>query len=598
MPNFTTPASTKQNKALTFLDVLRFAAGYWVRQPARLIVILLILLSAALVEAYLPSALSSFLGTIREHSDKSWILNRLGTFIGVYLVQAVLFGSAFLVYNSFETTIFKSLIDDAFTHVQRLSEQFFVSTFAGSIISKINRARHQIEIFEDQILVRIFPTIVILVGSIVFLAMRFPLLAVLMVAYLGILIIVTSFLVFKVSGPAQGRYADAQDSYSAHLADCISGISTTKTYAQEQSELSRFFDITSQLRIKNLRAYHLGNTAVIIQKLLLTGMLALMMGGGTWYFFNGLATVESMAYLAFAYTIMQSYIRDVGENIKNILTSSYDLHAVVTLLREKPEVENAANYADLTIQRGEILFDKVSFTYPGKITPIFKNLSLTIRAGERVALIGHSGGGKTSFIRLLQCLYALQKGHIFIDGQDIALGSRHSLRSAIALVPQDPILFHRTLRENIAYAKPDAIQDEIYAAAKKAHIDDFIMQLPQRYDTLVGERGIKLSGGERQRIAIARAILADRPILILDEATSSLDSKSERAIQEALQVLTSGRTSIMIAHRLSTILDADRILVFDAGSIVEAGTHEELVSKENGIYANLFKLQSGGFIPD
>jgi len=598
MANFVTPILTKQKKELSFWDVLRFAAGYWVRQPKKLTVILLMILTAALFEAYLPSALASFLGAIREHSDKSWILNRLEIFIGIYLAQALLISFAYLIYNSFETTIFKSLIDDAFTHVQRLPEQFFVNTFAGSIISKINRARHQIEVFEDQILVRIFPTAVILVGSIVFLAMSFPVLAILIVVYLSILIIVSAFLVFKISGPAQGRYADAQDSYSAHLADSVSGIATTKAYAQESGELSRFFKMTDALRLKNIHAYHLGNTAGLIQHLLLTGMLALMMGGGTWYFFNGTATVESMAYLAFAYTIMQSYIRDVGENIKNILTSSYDLHAVINLLQETPEVVNATTHPDLHIRRGEIVFDHVSFTYPGKTIPIFKNLSITIRAGERVALIGHSGGGKTSFIRLLQCLYAIQEGHIFIDGQDIALGSRHSLRSAMALVPQDPILFHRTLRENIAYAKPDATQEEISAAAKQAHIEDFIMGLPQQYDTLVGERGIKLSGGERQRIAIARAILADRPILILDEATSSLDSKSERAIQEALHALTYGRTSIMIAHRLSTIIDADRILVFDAGRIVEEGSHAELILKENGIYATLFKLQSGGFIPD
>lgn len=588
--------SPKARKSLSFVDVLRFSANYWVRQPIKLTVILGLILSAALFEAYLPSALASFLGAIQKQAAKPIVLHSLEMFIGIYLIQAMLFSVAYLFYNAFETTIFKALIDDAFAHVQRLPESFFVNTFAGSIISKINRARHQIEVFEDQILIRIFPTIVILIGSIIFLALRFPFLAFLMTAYLGILIVASAVLVFKMSGPAQGRYADMQDYYSAHLADSVSGVATTKAYAQEQGELSRFFTISNDLRIKNLRAYHLGNTTGLIQRLLLTGMLALMMGGGTWYYFNGMATVEDMAFLAFAYTIMQSYIREVGENIKNILTSSYDLHAVISLLQETPEVKDVTKHHDLQIMRGEIEYRNVSFTYPGKVTPIFKDLSVKIQAGERVALIGHSGGGKTSFIRLLQCSYPIQEGHIFIDGQDITLGSRHSLRSAIALVPQDPILFHRSLHENIAYAKPGAKPEEVRHAAQQANIDDFIMSLPQQYETLVGERGVKLSGGERQRIAIARAILADRPILILDEATSSLDSKSERAIQEALHTLTTGRTSIMIAHRLSTILDADRILVFDAGRIVEEGKHEELLLKENGIYANLYKLQSGGFI--
>jgi ATP-binding cassette, subfamily B, bacterial len=589
--------STSRKKSLSFLDVLRFAGGYWIRQPKKLVLILFLVLSAALLETYLPNALSSFLGAIREQKDKSHILYYLGIFLGAYLAQALLFSIAYLVYNSFETHIFKAVVDDAFTHVHRLPEQFLVSTFAGGLISKFNRARQQIEVFEDQILLRIFPTIVVLIGSIVFLAMHFPVLAILMAVYLGILITVSAVLVFKISGPAQGLYADAQDSYGAHLADSVSGIATTKAYAQEDYELSRFFGITDILRRKNIRAYHLGTIAALIQRLLLVGMLALLMGGGTWYFFYENATVESMAYLAFAYTIMQSYIREVGENIKNILTSSYNLHAVIKLLRETPEVADNTTHPILNIRKGDIVFDDVRFTYPGKTKPIFKNLSVTIRAGERVALVGHSGGGKSSFIRLLQCLYTTQKGRIFIDGQDITQGSRHSLRSAIALVPQDPILFHRTLRENIAYAKPNATPREIAAAAKQAHVDDFIMGLPEKYETLVGERGIKLSGGERQRIAIARAILADRPILILDEATSSLDSKSERAIQEALHTLTSGRTSILIAHRLSTILDADRILVFEAGCIAEEGSHAELILKD-GIYANLFKLQSGGFIPE
>lgn len=589
---------TTQPTSLSFFDVLRFAASYWVRQPKKLFIILLFILTAALFETYLPSALASFLGSMDDHASKSFVIYQLEIFIGVYLAHSVFYSLAFILYNSFETTLFKSLMDDVFAQVQRLPEQFFVNTFTGSIISKVNRARHQIEIFEDQILVRIFPTLVILTGSMVFLALRFPMLALLLVLYMCIFITIITFLVFKISGIAQSAYANAQDFYNANLADSVSGIATTKSYAQEQNELSRFFKITDALRIKNLRAYTLGNLGALIQRLLMTGMLALMMGGGVWYFFHGKATVESMAYLAFAYTIIHSYIREVGENIKNILTSSYDLHGVIGLLREAPEVDDSHIHTDLNIQRGEIKFENVSFTYPSKVTPIFKNLSVTIRAGERIALVGHSGGGKTSFIRLLQCLYPVSQGQIYIDGQDIAQGTRQSLRSAIALVPQDPILFHRTLRENIAYAKPGATDVQIYAAAKQAHIEDFIMSLPQQYDTLVGERGIKLSGGERQRIAIARAILADRPILILDEATSSLDSKSERAIQEALRTLTKGRTSIMIAHRLSTILDADRILVFDAGCIVEEGSHAELIKKENGIYANLFKLQSGGFLPE
>jgi ATP-binding cassette subfamily B protein len=589
---------TAKRHSLSFLEVVRFAAQYWFRQPKKFILILVMVLTAAFFESYLPNALALLLASIQHEQNHASILYCLGIFLGVYFTQALLISLAYLVYNSFETHIFKALVDDVFEYIYHLPEKFFANTFAGSIVSKINRARQKIEVFEDQIIMRIFPTVVVLLSSIFFLMLRFPLLALLMTCYLIILVIVSAFLVFKISGPAQGIYADAQDYFSAHLADNISGISPTKAFAQEPYELARFLEVTKELRKKNVRAYHLGNLAGLIQRMLLAGMLVLLMGGGVWYFFNGKATVESMAYLAFAYTIMQSYIRDVGENIKNLLTSSYDLHGVIQLLQEEPEVSVQVTLPELKINRGEIIFDRVDFTYPDKTTPIFKNFSTTIHAGERIALVGHSGGGKTSFIRLLQCLYPIQNGHIYIDGQDISQGSRYSLRQAIALVPQDPILFHRSLRENIAYAKPHATDAEIRNAAQQAHIEQFILSLPDQYETLVGERGVKLSGGERQRVAIARAILADRPILILDEATSSLDSASERAIQDALYTLTHGRTAIMIAHRLSTILDADRILVFDSGRIAEQGSHEELIKQENGIYATLFKLQSGGFISE
>lgn len=587
-----------RGKNLGFMDVLRFAAGYWKRQPRRLAIVLGFLLLGAAVETYLPNALAAFLGAIRQEAGQDAITNALLLFLGLYLAQALIFAGTYRVYNVFETYLFKDVLDDAFAHVYRLPEPYFSNTFMGAIISKINRARNKIETFEDQIILRIFPTFVVLTGTIIFLSLQFPMLALLMTVYLVVLACASAYLVFNVSGPAQGEYAVAQDHFGAHLADSVSGIATAKAYAQEQTEVARFVDVTAALRLKNVRAYLRGNTAAFVQRMLLTGMLALLLGGGTWYLFQGRATIEDMAYLAFAYNILQSYIRDLGENIKNLLTSSYDLHAIIEIMREPPEVAEKPALPALAIKQGAITFENVAFTYPGKNRPVFKGFSVNIRAGERVALVGHSGSGKTSFVRLLQQVYAVQEGRITVDGQDITQGSRHSLRSAIALVPQDPILFHRSLADNIAYGRPGAGLEAVREAAKQAHIDDFIMKLPQQYDTLVGERGIKLSGGERQRIAIARAILADRPVLILDEATSSLDSESERAIQDALHTLTHGRTSIMIAHRLSTILDADRIIVFEEGRIVEEGTHDELVNRANGIYAGFFRLQSGGFIAE
>jgi len=249
-------------------------------------------------------------------------------------------------------------------------------------------------------------------------------------------------------------------------------------------------------------------------------------------------------------------------------------------------VPDHAHATPIRIGRGEVVFDRVTFHYGGHVTPLYRDLSLTIRAGERVGLVGPSGSGKTTLVKLIQRLYDVTGGEIRIDGQNIADARQSSLRSQIAIVQQEPILFHRTLAENIAYGRPGAGMAEIERAARLANAHDFIMSLPKGYLTLVGERGVKLSGGERQRVAIARAFLADAPILILDEATSALDSESEVLIQQAMVRLMEGRTSIVIAHRLSTVRALDRILVFDKGRIVEEGDHLSLYRK-GGLYRRL-----------
>ena len=246
---------------------------------------------------------------------------------------------------------------------------------------------------------------------------------------------------------------------------------------------------------------------------------------------------------------------------------------------------------DMGVTAGEIAFEDVTFHYGGHADPLYRDFSLTIRGGEKVGLVGRSGSGKTTFVKLVQRLYDVTAGRIAIDGQDIADVTQASLRQQIAIVQQEPVLFHRSLAENIAYGRPGASLAQVEQAAKLANAHDFIMRLPKGYATLVGERGIKLSGGERQRIALARAFLADAPILILDEATSSLDSESEALIQQAIERLMEGRTTIVIAHRLSTVRAMDRILVFDRGRVVEEGPHEALLTRQDGAYRALFEKQ-------
>jgi ATP-binding cassette subfamily B protein len=250
----------------------------------------------------------------------------------------------------------------------------------------------------------------------------------------------------------------------------------------------------------------------------------------------------------------------------------------------------------IVVPDGEIRFDKVTFRYGPQVAPLYRGLKVVIPAGQRVGLVGRSGSGKTTFVKLIQRLYEVSDGRLTIDGQDVAMATQESLRRQISIVPQGPILFHRSLAENIACARPDAGLAEIEAAARLANAHDFIARLPKGYATPVGERGVKLSGGERQRVALARAFLADASILILDEATSSLDSERESLIAQAMERLLVGRTSIVIAHRLSTVRNLDRILVFDHGKIVEDGTHDGLLEHKDGHYRRLFDHQEGNFV--
>lgn len=286
---------------------------------------------------------------------------------------------------------------------------------------------------------------------------------------------------------------------------------------------------------------------------------------------------------------------NLGRQISRIVQALNDAREMIEVFKEPLSVADVASSESSQISEGNIVFDKVTFKYAGS-KKVFNNLSLNISAGQRVGLVGPSGAGKTTITKLILRFADVDSGAIVIDGQDISKISQDDLRSSISYVPQEPILFHRSLRENIGYGKPGATDKEIIRAAKRAHAHEFISQLELGYDTPVGERGVKLSGGERQRVAIARALLKDAPILILDEATSSLDSISERYIQDALKELMKGRTTLVIAHRLSTVQDMDRILVFKNGKIIEDGTHSELSADIIGVYHELWKEQSSGFL--
>ncbi len=290
--------------------------------------------------------------------------------------------------------------------------------------------------------------------------------------------------------------------------------------------------------------------------------------------------------------LVQGYLREIGQQVSVVQRSVNEMEELLLLWRTPAGVPDPVQPASLHVRHGAIAFEHVTFTYPGQPDPLFNDLSVQIAAGSRVGLVGPSGSGKSSFTKLLLRLYAQNSGRILVDGVDTATVRQSDLRSQIALVPQEPLLFHRSLAENIAYGRPDATPEQIEHAARLANAADFIERLPEGYATLVGERGIKLSGGERQRVAIARAFLADARILVLDEATASLDSQSEALVQEAMERLMEGRTVLIVAHRLATVVGLDRILVFQHGQIVEDAPHAQLVQRTGGLYQQLYALQS------
>jgi ATP-binding cassette subfamily B protein len=386
---------------------------------------------------------------------------------------------------------------------------------------------------------------------------------------------------------------------TGHLADTILNVQTVKTFAREGDELTShrvYGDELASLRVRDWgKAAVNGSNRIGV--LLLTQVLFVLVA---LRLIQNNPSLLGIGIFAFSFTItLSNRLFDINNMLRALEDGLLLASPMTEILLEETEIQNVSHARALQVAKGAIDLSTVTFEYQedGQSQRVFDSLDLHIKPGEKIGLVGPSGGGKSTLTRLLLRFEDIHGGEIAIDDQNIASVTQQSLRRAISYVPQEPLLFHRTIRENIAYANPDVLLEDIQHAAKLAHADEFIADLKDGYDTIVGERGVKLSGGQRQRIAIARAILKNAPILILDEATSALDSESEVLIQDALWKLMEGRTAIVIAHRLSTIQKMDRILVLDHGAIVEQGTHAELL-KQKGLYAKLWKHQSGGFIDD
>jgi ATP-binding cassette subfamily B protein len=481
---------------------------------------------------------------------------------------------------------------DAFHRVQRFSTDWHANSFAGSTVRKVTRGMWALDLLNDTILIALFPSLVMLVGSTVLLGWYWPMMGLVVAIGSLLFIAVTAALSLGYVAPA-ARLANIWDTkLGGSLADAVSCNAVVKGFGAEEREEVRFAEVVAKWRGRTRRTWMRGTVNGTTQGMMLLGLRAAVIGFVLVLSSWGQASAGDVAFVLTSFFVLQGYLRDIGMHIRNMQRSVNDMEELVDFGAQPLDVDDRPGAGPIRIGNGGITFERVTFHYGNHRLPLYQDFSIRIKPGERVGLVGHSGSGKTTFVKLIQRLYDVSGGRILIDGQDIAGVQQASLRSQIAIVQQEPILFHRSLAENIAYGRPSATQAEIEEAARQASAHHFITALPKGYGTLVGERGVKLSGGERQRVAIARAFLADAPILIFDEATSSLDSESEVLIQQAMERLMVGRTTLVIAHRLSTVRSLDRLLVFDRGRIAEEGSHDELIRLEGGIYRRLFERQA------
>lgn len=517
----------------------------------------------------------------------------LGLIIAAAVISNIFFRAADYCIVFSQSGILRELGNDAFTRVHRHSYRFFSNTFVGSLVASVRRYLDAFVSIYDNLAFNFWMhgvQLVVILTILLFTSLP-----------VGVFFLVwsTLFIAFAVLLVRKQKIFDiaaaAQDSkVTGRIADVITNILNIKIFGTQRREYESFMTYTEhQERIRRTA----WNFEILMFAFQGTMTVLLEIGGmylAIRFWLAGALTTGTVVLIQLYFGRIFATLWDLGKSVSRFTRALSNASELVAVFDEESDILDPAEPQPVRIKAGEIVFDRVSFTYTDG-APVFENFSLSVKAGERVGLVGTSGAGKSTITKLLLRFVDIQKGAILIDGQDIRSLRQDDLRRNISYVPQEPILFHRSLRENIAYSKSDASEAEIIEAAKKAHAHEFISSFSNGYDTLVGERGVKLSGGERQRVAIARALLKDAPVVLLDEATSSLDSVSEKYIQEAFGELMKGRTTIVIAHRLSTIAQMDRIIVIEKGEIVEEGTHKELLEK-SGVYHSFWTHQAGGFI--
>lgn len=594
---------------LTFLSkssmrtVFVFLMRHWRREARRVAGVALCMATATVADLFMPVYSGRLVDAIVPHGAARTLglhtaLEAIAMMAGLGAIMLVARYGAMVGITRLTTRLMSRFASDAFWRVQRFSTDWHANTFAGSIVRKVTRGMWAVDLMDDTLLLALLPAVLVLMGSSLLLGAHWLSMGVVVATGAVIYIAISIALSLGYVAPA-ARLSNAQDTrVGGAMADAVTCNAVVKSFGAEAREDARLARVLDKWSRRTERTWVSGSRSGSLQLFVLLMLRVAVTSYAVYLWWRGSATPGDVTFVLTSYFIVHGYLRDIGQHVANLQRSVNEMEEMVELHDKPLGVVDCEGAQDLRVGAGEIVFDTVTFRYGAHATPLFDDFSLRIEAGERVGLVGHSGSGKTTFVKLLHRLYDIQAGQIRIDGQDIARVAQASLRAQVALVPQEPILFHRSLAENIAYARPGASMREIEEAAMLAHAHEFIVRQPKGYGTLVGERGVKLSGGERQRVALARAFLANTPILVLDEATSALDSESEALIQEAMERLMVGRTAIVVAHRLSTVRMLDRILVFDRGAVIEEGTHEMLVRTMGGTYKRLFERQALGLLVD
>lgn len=560
--------------------------------------ILLGIILAKVVDVIVPIYYKEFFdilaGEIEVENVESALIGVITAVLVLHLISWALWRAALFANTWFQTRVMTDVVQTGHSYLLKHSYRFFSNQFTGSLVRKVNRLARAFESLADEIQFKFLGIAVIAIGNLLVLWSRSSLLGITLLVWIILYLVVNIwFASWKTKYDYEKSKLDSKA--TGVLADAITNAVTVKLFTGWTFEKGLYKEVTEKLRKLRRFTWNLGELMDAIQGFMMLVIEFVMMYFAIQLYQEGQLTIGDFALIQGYLIGFFMVLWDIGRSVRRVYEALADADEMVEILNAPHEVQDVKNAKILDVETGRIEFKNVYFSF-NKTRRVLRGLNLEIKPSEKIALVGPSGAGKSTITKLLFRFYDVERGKVYIGNQNIAKVTQESLRENIALVPQEPILFHRTILENIRYGRREATDEEVIEAAKKARADQFIQDLPEGYETYVGERGVKLSGGERQRVAIARAILKNAPILVLDEATSSLDSESEALIQDALEELMRDKTTIVIAHRLSTIMKMDRIIVVEKGQVVDMGTHKQLLRKKDGIYKKLWEIQAGGFI--